>query len=149
MTDQPKRACKMADFETLTLYISLKSSQTYTYFCQDLVTGCCLYVVKKLISNRHPFSNSFYFPHLVAMDLMSCEIRVQMENCTRMTIGWYSFCQRNIRLWEWCPVCCIGGYYRRLMTACLCHSVYGQEFLLARKSYHILNLCFGWFWSGL
>ena len=49
------------------------------YFCKDLVTGYLLYLVKNSISKRHPFSNSFYYPHLVAMGLTSREIRVCKE----------------------------------------------------------------------
>ena len=41
MTYQPKSVDKMADSETLTVCISLDSSQTCTYFCKDLVTGHC------------------------------------------------------------------------------------------------------------
>ena len=40
MTYQPKSAGKMVDFESLTLFISLNSSQVCTYFCKDLVTEC-------------------------------------------------------------------------------------------------------------
>ena len=50
MTYQPKSVDKMADFETLTLFISLNSSQMCTHFCEDLVTGYCVYLVK----NRFP-----------------------------------------------------------------------------------------------
>ena len=55
MTCQPKRVCQMADFEILTLFISLNSSQLCTYFGKDLVTG--------------------YFLKLVKDGLMLCEIR--------------------------------------------------------------------------
>ena len=50
MTYQPKRVNKMADFETLTLRISLISIQICTYFCNDSVTTYCLYLVKKFDS---------------------------------------------------------------------------------------------------
>ena len=51
MTYQPKSvAGKMAEFETLTLCISLKSSQMCTYFCKNLIKGYCLYLAKKLDS---------------------------------------------------------------------------------------------------
>ena len=52
-----KSVDKMADFETLTLCISLNSSQMCTYFCKDLVTECCPHIVKNSIPNRLPFSN--------------------------------------------------------------------------------------------
>ena len=39
MTYKPNSVDKMADFETLTLCISLNSSQMSTYFGKDLVTG--------------------------------------------------------------------------------------------------------------
>ena len=50
---------KMADSETLTLCISLNSSQMCTYFYKDLVTRRVLLSVpgKNSIANRHPFSN--------------------------------------------------------------------------------------------
>ena len=76
MTYQPKSVDKMADFETLTLRISLNSSQMCTYFCKDLVTGYGLHLVKNSIPNCHPFSNWLYCPPLVAMRLTSREIRV-------------------------------------------------------------------------
>ena len=44
-----------------------------------LVTGYCLYLVKSLIPNRHPFSNWFYYLHIVAMGLTSREIRVYKD----------------------------------------------------------------------
>ena len=75
MTYQPKSVGKMADFETLILRISLNASQMYTYFCKHIVTGYCLYLVKISIPNHHPFSNRIYCPHLLAMGLMSREIR--------------------------------------------------------------------------
>ena len=43
MTYKPKRAGKMEDVNTP---ISLDSSQMSAYFCKDLVTVCCLYLVK-------------------------------------------------------------------------------------------------------
>ena len=46
MTYQPKTVGKMAGFETLTFCISQNSSQMCTYFCKDLFTGYCLYLVK-------------------------------------------------------------------------------------------------------
>ena len=45
-----KSADKMVNFETLTLCMSLNSSQICTYFCKDLVRGFCLYLVKKFDS---------------------------------------------------------------------------------------------------
>ena len=47
MTYQPKSVGKMADFETLTAFISLNSSQMCTHYCKDLVTG---YLIKKFDS---------------------------------------------------------------------------------------------------
>ena len=54
MTYQPKSAGKMADFEQLTLCISVNSSQICIYFCKDLVKGCCHDLVKKF--NFQPLS---------------------------------------------------------------------------------------------
>ena len=62
----------MADFETLTLCISLNSSQMCTYFCKELGSGYYLQLVKNLT----PFSDRSYYPHLVAMGLTSREISV-------------------------------------------------------------------------
>ena len=64
MTYQPKCVGKITHFETLTLCISLNSSQMCTHFCKDLVTGYfCLYLVKDFISNHHLSSNytSFHY----------------------------------------------------------------------------------------
>ena len=69
----------MGDFETFTLCNSLNSSQMCIYFIKHLVAGYFLYLVKSSIANRHPFSNLFYYPYLVAMDLTSRETRVYLE----------------------------------------------------------------------
>ena len=66
----------MVDYETLKLYTSLSTSQMCTYIFKDLITRYCLYLVKHLNPNRHPFSNWFYDSYLVAMDLTSREIHV-------------------------------------------------------------------------
>ena len=50
---------KIADFEILTNCLCLNSSQMFTYFCKDLVTGYCLYLVKSSIPKRHPFLTLF------------------------------------------------------------------------------------------
>ena len=55
MVYQSKSVGKMADLETLTLYISLNSSQMCTYFCKELVIMYCLYLVKILVSNCQLF----------------------------------------------------------------------------------------------
>ena len=68
----PINAGKMADYETLTLCVFPNSSQMCTYFCKDLVIGYCLYLAKI----RFPTIIRFYYSHLVAMGLMSREIRV-------------------------------------------------------------------------
>ena len=47
-----KSVGKMADFETSIFYTSLNSGQMCTYFCKDLVTGYCLYLVKNSIPKR-------------------------------------------------------------------------------------------------
>ena len=44
---------KMADFEILTLCVSLTSSKMCTSFCKELVTRYCLYLVKRSIPSRH------------------------------------------------------------------------------------------------
>ena len=63
----------MVDSETLTLGISLNSSQMRAYFYKDLAT---VYLAQNLISNHHPFSIiTCYYPHFVAMGLTSREIR--------------------------------------------------------------------------
>ena len=54
MRCQPKGVGKMAEFETLTLCISLNSSPMWTYFCKDLVTEYCLYLIKKMIPHFDP-----------------------------------------------------------------------------------------------
>ena len=48
---------EMADFNTLNLRISPNSSQICICFCKDLVAGYCLFLVKYLILNSHPFLN--------------------------------------------------------------------------------------------
>ena len=53
MTYQPKCTGKMADYENLTLYIFLNSSQMCTYFCKDIVIGYCLYLAENSILNRY------------------------------------------------------------------------------------------------
>ena len=53
----PKTVGQMVDFETLTLCISLNSSEIFIYICKELVTENCRYLVKNLILNRHSFSN--------------------------------------------------------------------------------------------
>ena len=85
ITYQPKSVGKMADFETLALCISLISSQICIYFWKDLVTGYYLYLVTIPIPNCYQFLNWSYFLHLVAMGLMSHEIRVYG------IWDWYSF----------------------------------------------------------
>ena len=50
MTYQPMSVGKISDFETLTFCVSLNSNQMCTYFCKDLVTGYCLYLLKKSYS---------------------------------------------------------------------------------------------------
>ena len=58
MTCQPKSVDKMADFETLTLCNSQTAMCVDYLFCKDLFTGYyCLYQVKNLIHNHHPFLN--------------------------------------------------------------------------------------------
>ena len=50
MMCQTRSVDKMAEFETSTLCISLKSIQIMcTYVCKDLVTGHCLYLAQNLI----------------------------------------------------------------------------------------------------
>ena len=69
MTYQSKRvAGKMGDFATLTLSISLNSSQMCTYSCKDLVTGYCLCLVKIQFLTVIRFKIKFIYPHLVAID---------------------------------------------------------------------------------
>ena len=46
MPYQSKSLGKTTDFVTLTLCISLTSNKMCTYFCKDLVTGYCLYLVE-------------------------------------------------------------------------------------------------------
>ena len=66
MTYQPKSVKgKMADFETLTLFISKNSSQMCSYFCKDLVTGyLCVpgnkrpVKIMQLINNNNNNNNS-------------------------------------------------------------------------------------------
>ena len=70
MMYQPKSVDKMTDFEKLTLCIRMNSSQMCAYFCKDVVTGYCLYLLKHWIANHHSFQ------HFVAMGLTSCETRV-------------------------------------------------------------------------
>ena len=67
LTCQPKNVGKMEDFEALTLCISLNQSEMCAYFCKDLVTGHCLYLVNNSIPNRHPFSDRFCYSCPVAM----------------------------------------------------------------------------------
>ena len=67
MTYQPKSVGKMADFETLTLCISLNSSQMCSYVCKHLVTGYCLYLLK------------FWFPAV---------IRFQIDFVTHTLLLW-------------------------------------------------------------
>ena len=55
-----KQAVKKCESLTLTLYMSQSSSEMCTYFCKDLVTGYCLYLVKDSIHNHHPFSDQFH-----------------------------------------------------------------------------------------
>ena len=80
MTYQPKCADEMADAETLIFCISLNSNQICTYFCKDLVTGYCLHLIENSIPNCHPFSNCFYYPHLVVMGLTSHDICILFLN---------------------------------------------------------------------
>ena len=49
MAYQATSVGKMADFETLTLCISLNSRQMCAYFCKDLAAGYCLDLVKKTV----------------------------------------------------------------------------------------------------
>ena len=81
--NQPKSVGKMADSETLTHCISLNSIQMCTYFWKDLVTGYCVVLVKSSILSRHPFSNWFYYPHLLVMGLLSHEIRLYLSKFGR------------------------------------------------------------------
>ena len=73
---QPKSEGEMEDFEILNFCISLNSSQMCTHFFKDLVIRYFLYLVRNSIPNRHPFSNKFCYPHLLAMGLTSREICV-------------------------------------------------------------------------
>ena len=79
VTYQPKSVGKMADFETLSLCISLNSSKVCTYFFKDLVTGYCLCRLKNSIASRHPFSNRFCYPRLATMGLTLREICVYLK----------------------------------------------------------------------
>ena len=62
MTYQPKSAGKMADFKTLTLSISLNSSQMCTYFRKDVVTDYCLCLIKNPNPDPHSFSKLILLP---------------------------------------------------------------------------------------
>ena len=64
----------MADFQTLNLCISLNLSHMCTYFCKDLLTGYCLYLVKKFDSCP---SSVFKLILLPTVGLTSREIRVK------------------------------------------------------------------------
>ena len=66
MTQEPKSVGKMADFEILTICISLHSDQMCIYFSKDLVTWYCLYLVKNSILDRLSFANWYNNPQLVA-----------------------------------------------------------------------------------
>ena len=59
MTYQTKGVGKMVDFETLTLWIFSNQSKMCDYFCKDLVTGYCLYLVKDLFSTVIRFQIDF------------------------------------------------------------------------------------------
>ena len=59
MRYQSKSVGKMADFETLTLCISLNSSQMCTYFCKDSVTEYCPYLARNSIATVIHFRTDF------------------------------------------------------------------------------------------
>ena len=68
---------KMMDFETFTPCTYLNSIQMCTYFCKDLVTEYCLYLVKIRFPTLVRFEIDFIIPrHVVIMGLMLREIRV-------------------------------------------------------------------------
>ena len=75
MTYQPKSVGKMADFETLTLCISLNSSQMGSCFSKDLGTVYRPYLVKIRLQPSSVFK-MIYYPQAVAMGITSREIRV-------------------------------------------------------------------------
>ena len=77
MTYQPKSVGKIADFETLTLRISLNSSQTCTYFCKNLVAGL---PGKKFDSQPSPVFKMILLPTPCCYGLASREIRVPGES---------------------------------------------------------------------
>ena len=57
MTYKPKNVLTMADFETLTLSISLNLNKICIYFYNNLVAGYFLYLIENSIPSRRPFSN--------------------------------------------------------------------------------------------
>ena len=66
-----------AKIGTLTLRISLNSNQLCAYFCKDLVTKCCLYLVKNsFISQSSSVFKLILLPKTCCYGLMSGEIRV-------------------------------------------------------------------------
>ena len=83
----PKSEEKMVDFETLTLCISLDTCRSVLIFAR-LSYSVLSVPGKKLCSEPSSFLK-FYLvtPHIVAMDLTSREIRVQVViSCS----SWYS-----------------------------------------------------------